>query len=317
MPKVACLGSMVADTVGKPIDALPERGTLAIIERIELHVGGNGANTAAALAKLGTPVVAVGRVGQDNFGSFMLATLANWGVDVQGITTDPNAPTAATMVAVHSDAERTFIHAAGANVTFTAEHLDWEALNDVKILHVAGLQLMTALEGAGIASVMQDAKKRGLTTTLDTVMNPRSLWWEGLAAAIPHIDWLLPSQKEAEKLTGRAEPVAQVAAFREAGATNVIIKLGEGGCYVAPKNEAAYTAFAFPVTAVDSLGAGDSWCAGFLTGLRNRWPLHKSVYFANAVGACCVQSLGATTGIRSMAETLEWMDLELARSFDE
>lgn len=316
-PVVACLGLMVADIVGRPIDALPKKGTLDVIERIELHTGGNGANTSSALAKIGTPVAAFGRVGDDSFGEFILSSLSKWGVVVDGITRDSDVPTAATMVMVHSDAERSFIHVAGANATLKAEHFDWDKAAGIKILHIAGLQLMTSLEGDGLLSIMQEAKQRGLVTTLDTVMNPRSRWWEALAPALPYIDWLLPSHGEAEKLTGKSQPAEQVAFFREFGSTNVIVKLGEGGCYVAPQDEEPFTAFAFPVTPIDSLGAGDSWCAGFLTGLVNDWPLHKTVYFANAVGACCVQALGANTGVKSLEDTLAWMDAELIRTLGE
>ena len=61
MSPIACLGVLVADVVGAPIDALPRRGTLELVERIELHIGGNAANTAAALAKLGPSARLVGR----------------------------------------------------------------------------------------------------------------------------------------------------------------------------------------------------------------------------------------------------------------
>jgi sugar/nucleoside kinase (ribokinase family) len=55
---------------------------------------------------------------------------------------------------------------------------------------------------------------------------------------------------------------------------------------------------------VDTLGAGDAWVAGFLAGLLAGWPLEKTARVANAVGACCVEAVGATTGVRSLAETL-------------
>ncbi|MDX1935397.1 MAG: carbohydrate kinase family protein [Capsulimonadales bacterium] len=306
--KVACLGLMVADIVGRPIDALPTKGTLDVIERIELHNGGNGANTSVALAKLGTPVVALGRVGQDGFGEFILSTLKRWGVETQGIGVDPVTPTAATMVTVHSDAERSFLHVPGANAVFTADHVDWDAAADASFFHVAGLELMTAFEGDGVASALEEAKRRGMTTMLDTVMNPRSRWWDGLAPAIPYIDWLVPSIVEADKLTGETVPARQVDWFRAAGSRNIVIKMGEMGCLVAPEHETPFQVPAFSVNAIDSLGAGDSWCAGFLTGLAQGWPLLKTVRFANAVGACCVQALGASTGIRPMSETLAMLE---------
>jgi sugar/nucleoside kinase (ribokinase family) len=304
MPDVACLGLLVADTVGTPIDNLPTRGTLALIDRIELHVGGNAANTSAALAKLGIPVATLGKVGRDGFGDFMTGALAKLGVDTRGVVRSSDSPTAATIVTVHSDAERSFLHVAGANATYTEEDVNWEIAGSSKILYVAGLQLMSALEGRGVGMVLREAKRRGLTTVLDTVMNPRSAGWEGLAPALPHLDWAIPSYEEAAALTGESEPLAQVRRLHDAGAVNVAIKMAANGCLIAPALAEAFTVPALPVTAIDALGAGDAWAAGFLTGLLRDWPLEKTARFANAVGACCVQALGATTGVRSLEETL-------------
>jgi len=304
MPDVACLGLLVADTVGTPIDNLPARGTLALIDRIELHVGGNAANTSVDLAKLGVSVATLGKVGNDGFGDFMIGSLTKHGVDTHGIVRSDDAPTAATIVTVHSDAERSFLHVAGANAVYTKDEVDWQIAGRAKILYVAGLQLLTALEGRGVALVVQEAKRRGITTVLDTVMNPRSAGWEGLAPALPHLDWAIPSYEEASALTGEADPLAQARRLHDAGAANVAVKMAANGCLIAPALGEAFTVPALPVTAIDALGAGDAWAAGFLTGLLHDWPLEKTARFANAVGACCVQALGATTGVRPLEETL-------------
>lgn len=308
---IACLGLLVADTVGMTIDALPQRGTLEIIERVELHTGGNGANTSAALAKLGVPVVLFGNVGQDGFGDFMLDTLRGRGVDVRGVKRDATATTAATLVIVHSDAERTFLHVPGANATFNENDIAWDLIEGTgaRIFNVGGLQLLSALEGEPLARVLQEAKRRGLVTTLDTVMNPRSLGWPGLAPALPHLDWALPSFEEAAQLTGETKALRQARKLQAAGAKNVAIKMGANGCLIVPAGEKAFHVAALPhIAAVDTLGAGDAWVAGFLAGLLKDWPLDKAARVANAVGACCVEAVGATTGVRSLDETLARLD---------
>ena len=307
MPDIACLGLFVADIVGRPIDALPKRGTLELIERIELHTGGNGASTAVALGKLGMSVVALGKVGNDTLGDFMIGAVGKHGVDTRGIVRDAVFPTAATIVSVHSDAERSFLHVAGANATYVPDEVIWEAAEGAKIFYVAGLQLMVAMEGENIASVLREAKRRGMTTVLDTVMNPRSVWWPGLAPALPFLDWAIPSLEEAALLTGERDPAAQAASLKAAGAKNVAIKDGAEGCHLFPERGASFRVPSFPVTPVDALGAGDCWAAGFLTGLLHDWPLEKTARFANAVGACSVTALGATTGVRPLTETLEML----------
>jgi sugar/nucleoside kinase (ribokinase family) len=304
-PEIVCLGQLVADTVGRPIDALPPKGTLALLERIELHIGGCGANTAASAARIGLPVALLGKVGADGFGDYLISALTARGVDMRGVRRDPEVPTSATIVTVHSDAERSFLHVSGANGTYRAEDVDWDILSTAKILHIGGMQLMTALEGDGITQVLKEAKRRGILTVLDTVMNPQSPWWDGVKDALPYLDWAVPSFEEAILLTGERTVEGQVARLKGAGVKNVAIKRDAEGSYLAPEAGNPFTVPAMRVTAIDSLGAGDAWVAGFLTGLWHGWPLEKTARFANAVGACCVQALGATTGVRSLAETLK------------
>ena len=302
--EIACLGILVADSVGVSVDALPPRGTLALIDKIELHTGGNGANTSLALAKLGAKVSLLGKVGGDNFGGFVQRTLLAENVHIGGVVRDANTATAATLVLVHSDAQRTFLHTIGANAAFTEADVDWNQTRGATVFHVAGPQLMPQIEGEPLSRILREAQTRGMTTVLDTVMNPRSLGWDGIAPALPFLDWAVPSHEEAEQLTGETEPAAQARRFKEAGAKNVAVKLGQNGCFVSPQTGADFAAPALVVPAVDTLGAGDCWTAGFLLGLLRGWDLEKTARFANAVGACNVQAVGATTGVQTEAETL-------------
>lgn len=309
MVQVICFGLLVADCVTATVDALPERGTLALVDRVELHVGGCAANTAIALAKLGLSVGIIGGVGTDGLGDFVLGAVAGAGVDVRGVKRFADVPTAATAVCVHSDAERTFLHVPGANARFVSSDTDWSVTQGAAIFHIAGAQLMGALEKEnGIVAVAQEAKRRGMAVTLDTVMNPQSLGWEALAPALPFVDWMLPSESEAATLTGETELVRQAETFKSAGAKNVAIKRGAEGCAVFPAQGEPFTVPTFPVSALDALGAGDAWVAGFLLGLVRGWSDRDTAQFASAVGACAVTGYGATTAIRTEAETLAFLN---------
>ena len=185
----------------------------------------------------GVRTALLGSVGADGFGDSLLTTLSRAGVDVRGVRRDPATPTAATIVLVHGDAERTFLHVSGANATLTADEIDWTPTIGARILHIGGLQLMSALEGDGIARVLARAQRQGLLTTLDTVMNPRSRGWAGLAPALPHLDWALPSFEEARALTGETKALRQARVFQAAGAKNVAVKMGADGCLIVPQND--------------------------------------------------------------------------------
>ena len=306
MPQVACLGILVADVVGKTINAFPLKGTLAAVERMELHAGGCAANTGIALARLGVGVAVLGRVGRDGFGDFLLQTLQQAGADTRGVLQGGAEATSATMVAVDAQGERTFLHYPGANATFEAADVDWSLIEAADILHIGGPFLMPRFMGTQCAAVLRRAKELGKVTTLDTVWDSTDRWMSVLAPSLPYLDYLLPSLEEARRLTGREAPrdIAQV--FLDGGVRGVGLKLGAAGAYLRTAGGVELTIPALDVPVVDALGAGDAWAAGFLCGLTHGWDLAQTARFANAVGACAVGALGATTGVRSFEETLAY-----------
>jgi len=305
LPEITCVGIVVADVVGKPIDRLPERGTLALVDRMELHSGGCAANTGISLAKLGVDTAIIGKVGRDGFGDFLTHRFESFGIDTRSVARDPEVATSATMVLAHSDGERSFLHYLGANATLRREDIDFECIRNSKILHIAGALVMPSLDGEPMAELLRDAQAAGVTTALDTVYDATGRWMELVRPSLPYVDYLLPSYEEARMLAGGREDPADIAAYLlDAGAKVVGLKLGERGSYVRSQSGETVQLPVYPVRVVDALGAGDAYVAGLLTGVVRGWELERSVRFATAVGACCVTALGATTGVRSFEETM-------------
>ena len=89
---VACLGILVADVICRPVDEVPERGTLGLVDEIELRGGGCALNTASALTRLGLRAGVAGKVGADAFGDFVLGLLDERGVDRRGVLRDARVP---------------------------------------------------------------------------------------------------------------------------------------------------------------------------------------------------------------------------------
>jgi len=307
--EVTCVGILVADVVGKPIDALPGRGKLALVDRMELHSGGCAANTGISLAKLGVDTAIIGKVGDDGFGDFLVRRFEQFGIDAGGVARDKETATSATMVLVHSDGERSFLHYLGANATLALEDIDLERVRRSKILHIAGALVMPRLDGAPTAELLRQAKEAGITTAFDTVWDARGLWMEKVGPCLPYVDYLLPSYEEARMLAGGREDPAEIAQYLiDAGAKVVGLKMGERGAYIRAADGTAFTVPILPVQAVDALGAGDAFVAGFLAGLARGWDLERCARFATAVGACCVTALGATTGVKTFEETVAFME---------
>jgi sugar/nucleoside kinase (ribokinase family) len=313
---IVCLGIMVADVVGRPLRALPGPGRLVLVEEMELHTGGCAVNTATALARLGTPVEVIGKVGSDPFGDFILHQLADRGIGARGVLRDSEVGTSATMVMVDPDGERRFVHYLGANARLTLGDVDFAMIEDATIFHVAGALVLPGIDGEPSAELLRRAQAAGVTTFLDVVWDDTGRWMELLGPCLPHTDYFVPNLEEAQALLGLEpggsdEPEDVARALLDRGVGTVALKLGADGCLVMTNSGEVRRNPAFEVDVVDATGAGDAFAAGFITGVWQGWPLDRTARFANAVGGLCVTGLGATGGVRSLPETLAFMDKDL------
>jgi sugar/nucleoside kinase (ribokinase family) len=305
MPEIAVLGNFVVDIIGKPIDRLPERGRLLMIDTLETHPGGNGPNTAGALGRLGAAVRVLGRVGEDLYGRFLLEKLEEWGVDTRAVARDPGAVTGLTLVPVDRTGERSFIHHFGANADFTPGDIPWSDLAGVKHLHLASFFVLPGFEGPAAAAVLTEARRRRMTTSIDVCWDRTGRWLETLRPCLPHVDYLMPSEEEARELTGKTEPVEIVTALRNEGAGAVVLKLGERGCLYAGE-EGVFRVPAYRVEVRETTGAGDCFIAGFLLARVRGWDLERALRFANACGARSVTAVGGVTGMAPAEEIEDW-----------
>ncbi len=307
---VVCLGILVADVIVRPVDALPERGTLGLVDAITLRGGGCALNTSTALARLGLRASAVGKVGADVFGDFVVGLLAERGVEAGGVLRDPGVPTSASAVLVDGAGERTFLHVKGANAAIGAGELG-ETPFAGRALHVAGALVLDALDGEPTAALLAEARRRGIHTSLDTVFDADGNW--GLVLpALPHCDLITPGLAEALAISGEQQPARAAARLRELGAGTVAITLGPAGCFVAGDGfEGQVPGYA--VATVDSTGAGDAFAAGFLFARLAGRPLEQCARIANAAGALATTAVGAAEGVADLPRTLRLAGLEEVR----
>ena len=310
MTDVVCLGILVADAIARPVDEVPPRGALELVDEISLHGGGCALNTASALVRLGLDARVVGKVGADPFGDFILRLLDERGVDRRGVLQDSAVSTSATVVLVDSAGERTFLHLPGANGRLRREELDEDALFSGRALHVAGALVMPELDGSPTAGILEEAKARGLTTSLDTVWDATGRW-ERLLPSLPHLDLFVPSLAEGSAISREPEPESVAAWLRKRGVGTVAIKLGAEGCFVASEEFEGFVA-APAVDAIDGTGSGDAFAAGLLYGHLAGWPLERAAALANAAGALAATAVGAVEGVRGLEDTLALAGLESA-----
>jgi sugar/nucleoside kinase (ribokinase family) len=301
-PQVVCVGILVADAIARPVDTLPERGTLGLVEEIGLRGGGCALNTASALVRLGTAASVMGKVGADPLGDFLVSLLDERGVERRGVLRDEGAATSATIVLVDSDGERTFLHLPGANAALQADELDPDLLYAGRALHLGGALVLPALDGAPAAAILHEARRRGLLTSLDTVYDATG-HWERVLPCLPQLDLMTPGLVEAQAISGEREPAAAAAWLRSHGVAEVALTMGADGCYAAGDGFEGWIE-PLPVLALDGTGSGDAFAAGLLHGKLAGWPFERATRFANAAGALATTAVGATEGVRGLQETL-------------
>jgi len=299
---VVCLGNVLVDILVKPVDKLPAIGGLLPVDHIEMAMGGCASNTAVALSRLGVPTSLWGKLGQDFFSDFALKELKKSGVETSGVVLDKAAETSATVVLVNSKAQRSFLHAMAANDLIRQKNLELSKLARYQHLHVGGYFLFPALDGKPMADILNRAQKQGLTTSLDTAWDLKGRWMKALKPCLPYLDYFMPSEREVKMLLGYTDPVKAAKAFIQLGAKAVVVKLGEKGSYFLDCEGLEFRVPAYRAKVVDTTGAGDCFCAGFIKGLSLGWDLKKSLQLGNAAGACAVEALGATAGIHSFQQ---------------
>lgn len=304
---VTCLGIFVADTLGKPVERMPDWRQLQVVEHVELATGGCANNTGTTLARLGMRVGVIGKVGNDVFGDFILGSLKKDNIDVNGMMRSSDLGTSFSFVIIAPDGERAFFHYVGANGSLSIEDVDFSIIEQSYILHVAGSFVMPGLDGEPTALVLKRAGEMGVLTCLDTVWNDAIDAYATLEPSLPYLDYFLPSIDEAQLMTGHKDIGDIAKFFLDRGVKTVGLKMGADGCFLKNKDVEIHCP-AFKTNVVDTCGAGDSWIGGFLAGVAKGWNLQDCGRLGNATGSICASAMGATTGVKSWEETLKYLE---------
>lgn len=296
-----CAGIIVADQVCEPIAALPKSGELVLTPRLTFTIGGCAANVGVDMARLGLRVGISGCVGDDLFGRALQEMLVTHGVDCTQIRELPGTPTSGTFVVNVQGEDRRFIHCIGANGLYDPTQITDDILRRHRILYVGGYCLLDSMSPERVAQLFQRARALGVTTVLDVVLGNRDISWDWLAPVLPYTDAFLPNDDEAQRITGLTDPWEQAARCRAAGCGTVVITCGGAGSfYDGPDGRLHADVYQVPV--VDPTGTGDAFVAGFLYGLLREAPPMRCLQYGAALGASCVQAMGATTGVFTATE---------------
>ncbi|AKZ59595.1 2-dehydro-3-deoxygluconokinase [Streptomyces ambofaciens ATCC 23877] len=299
---------MTADvlTFGETMLSLQTEGPLTTGSPARTAVAGAESNVAVGLARLGHRVSWAGRLGADEPARLVLRTLRGEGVDVRHATTDPEAPTGALMrERLAGDVTRVHYWRAGSAASRQRpEHLTAALAEGARILHVTGI---TCALGPGplatVAEAVEYGREHGWTVVLD--VNHRARLWEAEEAARVLrrlrgcVDILIASDDELPLIAGDdgADETARVTELLAAGAREVVVKRGGDGADVYGADGRHLHQPAHRVPVVDTVGAGDAFCAGYLSGLLDGLAPADRLRRAATTGAFAVAARGDWEGL--------------------
>ena len=309
MKKVACIGILVADVIVQPVNEYPEKGQLVPVNSITIHNGGNAMTASINLRRMGVETKIIGKVGNDVFGGYLKNRLSDEGVDTKGLITDSEVQTSASVLLVDRTGERSFYHTTGANAVFCLDDIDFDVINESDLVFVTGTYLLSKFDGDETAAFLKKCKELGKTTFLDVCWDASGRWGELLTIAMPYIDFFMPSIDEAVRIANKETPEAIADEFIKKGVKNVVIKMGGKGSFLKTCEQAKGKMFHAigDVEVVDTTGAGDSFCSGFLAAFSRDKSLEECMDIGNSTGAVSVTQKGATTAIKSYDQIIKFL----------
>jgi ribokinase len=289
---VLVLGSANLDLV-YTVEAIPAPGETVLATGAARHPGGKGANQAVAAARAGAATTFVAMLGDDAAGAVLRASLRDSGVvDATGTV---GAETGTALITVDAHAENTIVVNSGANALFTS--LSEEQAELIREADVLVLQLEIPLETVrAAAAIARAASTRVVLNAAPVCPLPAEL--------LALLDVLIVNETEAAQLAGPDATDLESRAH-ELGrfVPTVVITLGSAGSALLHRGDAATTLIpAHSVEAVDTTGAGDTFCGAFASALDEGLELHEAVRFATAASALAVQRTGAVPSIPDREE---------------
>ena len=324
---LACMGRAAIDLYGEQIGC-----GLEDVSTFARYVGGSPANTAIGASRLGLKAAMISRVGDEQNGRFVRATLEREGVDVSQVTTDSARLTALVFLAIRDrdDFPHVFYRDNCADMAIEAAHVDARFIGRCRALLVSGTHLSRESARAACVEAAVAAKRAGARVILDIDYRP-VLW--GLAphgegaqryapsdaatsrvnAFLPHCDLVVGTEEEFRVAGGSNNVIAALRCVRKATAALLIVKLGPRGCVafdgaIASRLDDGRLQKGFPVEVFNAIGAGDAFMAGFLRGWLRDEPLETCCRYANACGAIVVSRHGCAPAMPTEIELRHFLE---------
>ena len=300
------IGFITFDCLGWPVTDIPKGGGTFFIDDFTLAVSGAAGMAAIAAAKMGLTCAAVGGLGTDLMGDWVLQRLQHFGVDTSALKQIPGARTSSSIVCTRPDGSRPALHMKGATGDFYIDDDLMPQVIDARVVHLGGVGLMTKMDQGRNAELARRAQLGGAIVTVDIFAGSRDDL-PAVASVLPYTDYFMPSIEEAHALTGRDDLEGTAAFFLDRGAKCCIFTLGPDGAYYHHSNGTRFLVPAFEVNVVCTCGCGDAFDAGFAVAICKGMDPESAVRFAQATSALNATGLGSQAGIVDFDHTFDFM----------
>jgi sugar/nucleoside kinase (ribokinase family) len=292
---------IVADRDPHPAFGQAER----IVRDVHLAIGSSSVITACGVARLGLRVAFAGVVGDDLFGRFMLDSMLERGIEVSAVRRVADGPPTGASVVLTDGRDRATLTARGTIGAVTADDVPSDLLGRARHLHIGSWFLQDTLRPDAVR-LLGAARQAGLTTSLDPNWDPSGDWDGGLRDALPLLDLVFPNEIEVSRIARLDDPEAAAVDLARHGRQDgdqapgrglmVVVKRGANGAFAAIADGVVARVDSYPVTPLDTTGAGDSFDAGFLaTWLVGAAPI-DALRAGAVAGALSTTALGGVDG---------------------
>lgn len=303
--EVVLLGDLNVD-LHLDIPVYPAPGGDGVASSQRMGFGGSAANTAVMLSHLGVRTGLIACVGDDDRGAQAIAGLAAEGVDTGWVRRSTAESTSLNVITVTPDGERTMFAYRGASAELRAT--DLPELHGAAHLHVSGYALLADPQRSAALAAAARARAAGMTVSLDVPVDPVAAVPEVLTAFLDSVDMVVIGAKEARRLTGAHDDERAAEVIAEHGPATVALTGGAAGSLLRTAQGSARAPVP-SVRAVDTTGAGDSFCAGLIHAVRRGMSDPVLIgALANACGAAAVGVPGAGGGLPGVDGVLAVVD---------
>lgn len=296
---VVCIGAAIVDVPLQPVSKNIFDCESYPLQQISMTIGGDAINEATVMSRLGNRVALMSMVGRDAVGNYILEHCSDQGIDTEGMKVREGIDTSINVGLVTEDGERTFVtNRNGSLWKMTIDDVDLSLIPRGRVLSFASIFNNPLLDNDAMVKIFKVAKEHDMCICADMIKPRLGETLDDIAEALSYIDYFFPNHDEAELMTGETEIGKVADRLLSYGIGHVVIKIGKQGVFIKGQDGTEMIVPAMKgITPVDTIGAGDNFASGFITGLLEGKSLKECGEYGNVTASIAIRSIGATTGV--------------------